>query len=110
MRSDPLDQFALVWLLRHDGGVAIVQGLGRFFDVEPEIGLALVLVRPVAVVADVRENGSDVAVEFDGSGRGAVSGRRCGARNARWTVKRRVVEQTNRIRSSPGVSASGVGV
>lgn len=74
--GDAADQFAFTGLAGDDGQAAGLGGLeGVGLDVEPELGLALALVRAVAGEAVLGEDGADVAVEIDRTGRRGGGGR-----------------------------------
>ncbi len=61
---DPEDQVAIVGLARHNRSAAVLEvGEGTFLGVEPELGLACLLVRPVAGKAIVREQRPDIPRE-----------------------------------------------
>ena len=63
---DPGDELALLEVSRHDRvPVRLQLGEGPFLRVQPQPGLALPRVRPVAVEALVREDGPDLVVEVD---------------------------------------------
>ena len=58
--GNPVDQFAVVGIARREG----VPGQRDLAHIEPELGLTMLFVRPVAVVALVRKDGTDVAIEI----------------------------------------------
>ena len=61
---DPVDQLALVRLAGHDRHAAALElGEGPFLGVEPQPGLALLIVGAVAGEAIVREDRPDIARE-----------------------------------------------
>ena len=62
---DPAVELAGLEVAGHDRAAAVAIGLGRRLLIEPQVGLALAGVGPVALVAVVREDRPDVAVELD---------------------------------------------
>ena len=66
--GDPLHQERLVGPERDDGGAVLARRRGGIEGVEPEAGLLLGAVGPVAEVAAVGEDRADVAAEADGLG------------------------------------------
>ena len=64
-RGDAPDEFALRRIAGDDGEVIVELRLRAGFEVEAEAGLALGLVRAVALEAGVGKDGPDVAVELD---------------------------------------------
>ena len=70
VRVDPRDEFARERVLRDDRA-----GFDRGVpDVEPQLGLALVRVLPVAIEAVFREDRPDVAIEIEGGRLGMSRG------------------------------------
>ena len=61
--GDRADQLALAALARHDHRVGLAQG--AVLEVEPQVGLARLGIRPVAGEAVFREDRQDVAAEID---------------------------------------------
>ena len=73
-RVDPRDEFAGARVLRNDR-----TGLDRrVANVEPQLGLTLVRVLPMAIEAVFREDGPDVAVELEGGRLGLSPVLECG--------------------------------
>src|SRR5207244_4468676 len=66
IRRDAQVKFALVGLARRDHAGAIAAGKEPFLGIKPQVGLALVLVRAVALKAVLRQDGPDIAIEIDG--------------------------------------------
>ena len=62
---DPLVEFAGVEVAGSDRAAAVVDGLGGRLLIQPQVGLPLGAVGPVALVTPVREDRPDVAVELD---------------------------------------------
>ena len=62
--GDTVDEFALGEFTRHDGAYAAFEFLARIrLAIQPKFGLARRAVWPVALVAVIGKNGSDVAIE-----------------------------------------------
>ena len=62
--SDTVDEFALGDLTRHDGACAAFEFRSRIrLAIQPKFGLACRAIWPVALVAVIGKNGSNVAIE-----------------------------------------------
>src|ERR1041385_9578802 len=70
----PPDQFALVAVAGDDPGLAFPHSERAFLDIQPELGLARLFIRPVAGEAVIRADGADVAVEIHRTRRGRADG------------------------------------
>ena len=99
-------ELALVRLARDDDRRAVGRAEQSLAGVEPQVGLALVGVRPVALVARLGEDRPDVAVEVD-----VGPGRRRPApmppRPARSPQTARLVGRSDLIGSAPAPSFGG---
>jgi hypothetical protein len=79
--GDPLPELAAVQVPRRDRGATFVEHReDAVAGVEPEVRLARLGVRPVALVAVLGEDGTDVAVELDDVRQGDLSSRRASSR------------------------------
>src|SRR5262249_34938265 len=67
-RRYPAKELALIEFSRNDRAKAVAIGRRGGFLVQPQIGLSLRCVGTVALVALVRKNRPDVAIELDGGG------------------------------------------
>ncbi len=65
LRVDALDELTARGITGHDARVATQVGHGLGSGVESEFGFLVFRVRPMALVALVRKNGSDVLIETD---------------------------------------------
>ena len=61
--GDAGEQFALLRIARLYGKIAPQVGEDSVFGIKPELGLALLLVRPMAMEAILGKDGTDVPVE-----------------------------------------------
>ena len=65
LMPDPGEELTLIGLAGNDGGISPEVGEGLSPQVEAQVCLPFLLVRPVAEKAFVGENGTDVAIELD---------------------------------------------
>ena len=89
--GDAADELALPRLAGYNGKMVVDLRLRAGFDIEAQVRLAPGLVRSVALVTGVRENGPDVAIELDGRRQRLLGAQRGDAGHERERQQKAVV-------------------